>query len=127
LNIEILIKKLTDFYEIKTITELAEKLGTNQSTISGWRSREALGALVEKINSVNPDLLPYLFEENTNNQKIENNNGQNALNVSGDQNYNPSKATESVDGVTHSLFMEAYRKALNDNDLRGFKIYLMDY
>ena len=65
LNIEILIQKLIDFYNIKTITELAAILKTTQSTISGWKSREAIGALVEKVNEVNPEALLYLFAKDT--------------------------------------------------------------
>lgn len=61
MNIEILIQKLIKHYNIKTITELAEKLSTTQSTISGWRSRNAIGALVEKVAEENPEILSILF------------------------------------------------------------------
>ncbi len=61
MNIEILINKLIEYYNVRTITELAVKLDTTQSTISGWRARNAIGALTEKVASVDPQALSSIF------------------------------------------------------------------
>ena len=61
MNIEIALERLLNFYNIKTLTQLADKLNTNQSTISGWRSRQAFGTLIEKVLQVDEQALFYIF------------------------------------------------------------------
>jgi len=73
LNIEILINNLMDYYHVKSITELAEKLKTSQSTISGWRSRNAIGALTSTVASVDEEALSHIFAS-----KVQTNNLQGA-------------------------------------------------
>lgn len=62
LDIELLIKRLLKFYNIKTLTDLAIKLDTTQSTISGWKSRNAIGTLVDILVIKEPELLSDLFK-----------------------------------------------------------------
>jgi len=64
-NIEILIQNLIDYYGLKNMSGLAKKLSVSQSVISNWKSRNAIGALVEKVNEVNPEALSCLFEKDT--------------------------------------------------------------
>lgn len=71
MNIELAIERLLDFYNIKTITELAEELSTTQSTISGWKSRQAFGALIEKVLHINENALYYIFDNKNINNNIE--------------------------------------------------------
>lgn len=73
MNTEILIKNLMDYYHVKSITELAEKLKTSQSTISGWRSRNAIGALTSTVASVDEEALSHIFAS-----KVQTNNLQGA-------------------------------------------------
>lgn len=73
MNIEIALERLLNFYNIKTLTQLADKLNTNQSTISGWRSRQAFGTLIEKVLQVDEQALFYIFNnelKNDSNIKI---------------------------------------------------------
>ncbi|MFA9240416.1 MAG: helix-turn-helix domain-containing protein [Candidatus Paceibacteria bacterium] len=73
MDIEIALEKLLNFYNIKTLTQLADKLNTNQSTISGWRSRQAFGTLIEKVLQVDEQALFYIFNNeliNDSNLKI---------------------------------------------------------
>ena len=38
-NIEEILNKLCDYYEVSGASELAEKLGVSPQVISGWKSR----------------------------------------------------------------------------------------
>ncbi len=67
MNIEIALERLAIFYNTKTLTQLADKLNTNQSTISGWRSRQAFGTLIEKVLQVDEQALFYIFNNELNN------------------------------------------------------------
>lgn len=86
MNIEILISKLLSYYQIKTLSDLAIKLNTTQSTISGWRARNAIGALTDTVANKDPEALEYIFSSDKNTQNIKNiSGGQNANNVQGNQ------------------------------------------
>ena len=65
MNIDILIKKLLNYYNLKTLNDLADKLETTQSTISGWKSRNAIGALTDTVANKDPDALEYIFSNNS--------------------------------------------------------------
>ncbi|WP_151944040.1 hypothetical protein [Aliarcobacter butzleri] len=64
MNIEILIGKLLNYYQIKTLNDLAIKLDTTQSTISGWKARNAIGALTDTVANKDPEALEYIFSRN---------------------------------------------------------------
>lgn len=72
MNIEILISGLLNYYHITTITQLAQKLDTTQSTISGWRARNAIGALTDRVATVDSQALAYIFSVGTQNNTISN-------------------------------------------------------
>ena len=77
MNIEILIGKLLKYYQIKTLNDLAIKLDTTQSTISGWKARNAIGALTDTVANKAPEALEYIFSPETNVNNF--NNSKNAL------------------------------------------------
>lgn len=145
-----------EFYNIKTITELAQIINTTQPTISGWRSRNAVGALVEKVAEHDNKVLEYIFTSSSNTQAIQTiSGGQNAQNVHGDMvgrdkvdgtacnkpNTNPQDINtqqdagvdvaqnicKDIDPATLNLFIESYEKAKEKDDIKGLRIYLMDY
>ena len=62
MNAETLIKKLSNYYEVTTLTELANKLKTTQSTISGWKSRNAIGSIIEKVLEIDENALYFVFK-----------------------------------------------------------------
>ena len=72
MNIEILINNLIEYYHVKSITELAEKLNTSQSTISGWRARNAIGALTSTVASVDEEALSNIFASKTQTNNLQN-------------------------------------------------------
>jgi cell fate (sporulation/competence/biofilm development) regulator YmcA (YheA/YmcA/DUF963 family) len=47
-----LINKLMDYYEVKNYRELSEKINTTQQLISGWKLRNAVKAILNKLNDL---------------------------------------------------------------------------
>ncbi|MDY0180580.1 helix-turn-helix domain-containing protein [Aliarcobacter skirrowii] len=86
MNIDTLIRKLLNYYNLKTLNELADKLETTQSTISGWKSRNAIGALTDTVANKAPEALEYIFRS----ENIH--NFQNSTNVVGQDFSNNSNA-----------------------------------
>lgn len=82
MNIEILISKLLDFYQIKTLNDLAVKLNTTQSTISGWKARNAIGALTDTVANKDPKALEYIFTPNKNIYNLQNSKNHTVLDKS---------------------------------------------
>lgn len=53
--------KLLVIHNAKSLTELADKLKVERTTLSGWKSREALGTMLEHLNNTNPDLIKKIY------------------------------------------------------------------
>ena len=78
--------KILNFYEVKSVTDLAEKLNVTRSTVSGWKNRKASGAILEYLFNNDLKALNYIFgNENVN-------NFQNSTNVIGQDFSNNSNA-----------------------------------
>ena len=82
MNIEILIGKLLKYYQIKTLNDLAIKLDTTQSTISGWKARNAIGALTDTVANKDPEALEYIFSSNSNVYNLQNSKNHTVLDKS---------------------------------------------
>ena len=68
--------KILNFYEVKSVTDLAEKLNVTRSTVSGWKNRKASGAILEYLFNNDLKALHFIFG----NEKINNfQNSKNAL------------------------------------------------
>ena len=61
--------------------------------------------------------------------EIDNNSGQAAGTVQGnmEQSNNSNKLNNNIDEATMGLIAEAYKKALDNNSINEFRIYIMDY
>lgn len=60
--IEKILQLLMIEYGVHNYTELAKKMSTTQSTISGWKARNAIGALVDKLVELKQnDILEKIF------------------------------------------------------------------
>lgn len=57
--------KLLIIYNAKSLTELADKLKVERTTLSGWKSREALGTMLEHLNKLDSNLINQLYNKNT--------------------------------------------------------------
>ena len=121
------INKLIEYYSLANASQLANKLEITQGVISNWKSRNAIGALTDTIANKDPEALEFIFSSNSN---IQMNNsvsgGQIAQTVKGNLITN-NQIIDDIDNSTLSLFKEAYYKAKESNDIKGFRIYLMEY
>ena len=61
MKFEELFQKLLDFYKVKTTTELAERLNVTRSTVSGWKNRQATGAILEFLFKNHFKALEYIL------------------------------------------------------------------
>ena len=68
---EVIIFKLISYFELKNMTELAEKLGVSQSVMSNWKARNAVGAICEKILEVEPAAFK-IFDDKIQINKLDN-------------------------------------------------------
>ncbi|MFW2567867.1 hypothetical protein [Aliarcobacter butzleri] len=127
MNFESFFDKLLSFYKVKTVTDLADKLNVTRSTVQGWKNRQAVGTVLEFLFINEPSALIYIFNSNSN---IQMNNGvsggQIAQTVKGNLITN-NQIIDDIDNSTLSLFKEAYYKAKESDDIKGFRIYLMEY
>lgn len=84
--------KLLVFYKVKSVTDLADKLNVTRSTVSGWKSRQAVGAILEYLFNNDLKALHYIFG----NDYI--NNFENSTNVVAQDfsNNNNSKHTQNI-------------------------------
>lgn len=120
--------KILDYYKVYEYQDLIEKLDVSQQTISNWKTRNSINSIVKKCKQLG------IYNEIFNDKNVQSiqsvNGGQVAQNVHGNQTQSTgtSSSTEiTVDDATYNLFEEAYNKALDNNDLKGFRIHLMDY
>lgn len=112
MNIEILIGKLLNYYQIKTLNDLAIKLDTTQSTISGWRARNAIGALTDTVANKAPEALEYIFSSEANINNFQNSNNKvsgssalidNSINKSNTNSNNKKENTNIPQSITIEL------------------------
>jgi len=52
MNANNIIEKLFDYFEVYTISELAEKLGVKQPILSGWKSRNSINSFKKKCKNL---------------------------------------------------------------------------
>lgn len=126
------LSNLIQYYGLLNAAQLADRLNTSQGVVSNWKTRNALGALVDKVVAEDESALPYLFpnnEKDKSNQTINQiNGGQNAQNINGNQvQSSKQEKNDDIDPATYNLFLEAYNKAIEDDNLKALRIHLMDY
>ena len=127
MNIEILINKLLNYYQLKTLNELAIKLDTTQSTISGWKARNAIGALTDTVANKDPEALQYIFTNNSKSQHIGSITNSNISQDVHTQNNSTNQNHTDTDEATFSLYKEAYKEAKEHEKIKEFRIYLMSF
>ena len=135
-DVEIILEKLFDLYNVATVAQLSDKIGVSQKTISNWKIRNSISAVKKRCRELG--IYNDIFG-NSKTQIIESNSGQVAQDVDGNQNFSPvtvqtpspsqptSNKTADIDDATFGLFKEAYQKAKENSDLKGLRIHLMEY
>jgi len=127
MNIELLIVKLINYYKIKTLNELAIKLDTTQSTISGWKARNAIGALTDTVANKDPEALEYIFANNHKSQNIGTITNSNVAQDFHAQSNGINQNCVDNDEATYQLYKETYQKAKEDGKIKEFRIHLMSF
>ncbi len=91
--------KILNFYEVKSVTDLAEKLNVTRSTVSGWKNRKASGAILEYLFNNDLKALNYIFgNENVN-------NFQNSTNVIG-QDFSNNSNSQHTQNIGNKLIID---------------------
>ncbi len=114
-NADILIQKMMVFYNVFTISELANVIGVSQPSISGWKRNNYIKAIANKCRELG--IYNEIFgnlNSNINNQTIGDNHG----NLSQTGNVYTSKDNNdlnNIDEAVLSTFKRAYSKCVDEN------------
>ena len=119
---EDIIYMLYNYYEINNNIELAKKINTTPQTITNWKSRNSVNAIKKKCREIG--IYNDIFGDI---QKTAINNGFMTQNLNGNINQNQANIDNEIDTATYTLFKEAYQEALDKNEIKKLRIYLMDY
>ncbi len=120
--------KLLNFYNVNSLKDLSEITNIPISTISSIKQRSSITGLKKKCRELG--IYNEIFGDlNADIQQITTiSGGQNAQNVHGNQMRDlNNKFPDIDDDVTMGLFIEAYKKAKETNDIKGLRLYLMEY
>jgi len=121
-DVEYLIDKLMDYYQVSSNYELADKLKMKASSVSSWKTKKSVNAIKKKTRELG--IYAEIFGDT---QQISSNHGQIAQNVSGNQSFNNTQKRDNIDSATYALFEEIYNRAVEADDLKGLRIHLMEY
>ncbi len=127
MNFETFFDKLLNFYNVKTVTDLADKLNVTRSTVQGWKNRQAVGTVLEFLFTNEPSSLEYIFSNNSKSQHIGSITHSNIANDVKNQNYGLNQNYLDTDEATFSLYKEAYKEAKEHEKIKEFRIYLMSF
>jgi hypothetical protein len=115
MNFEYYFDKILDFYNVSTIKELGLAIDTGASTISNWKQRNSITALKKKCRELG--IYNEIFGDLN---KI--------INIASEVNQAAKEINEvDIDETTLLLFKEAYQKAKNSDNIKGLRVYLMDF
>ena len=127
MNFETFFDKLLNFYKVKTVTDLADKLNVTRSTVQGWKNRQAVGTVLEFLFTNEPLSLEYIFANNSKSQHIGSITNSNISQDVHTQNNSTNQNHTDTDEATFSLYKEAYKEAKEHEKIKEFRIYLMSF
>jgi uncharacterized protein YjcR len=115
MEINDIIDRLFDYFEVTSIQDLAKKMNVSQPTISKWKTRNAISAIKKRCRELG--IYNEIFGDlnsNINTQTIGNNHG----NLSQTGNVYTSKDNNdlnNIDEAALSTFKRAYSKCVDEN------------
>lgn len=116
-NAEKLIEKLMSFFNVFSLHELADKLGISQPAISKWKKTNSIVAIKKKCRELG--IYNEIFGDL---------NSNTIINITSEVNQAAKEKNEiDIDETTLLLFKEAYRKAKDIDNIKGLRVYLMDF
>ena len=117
--------KLLVIFGAKSLTELADKLKVERTTLSGWKSREALGTMLEHLNKLDSNLINKIYNKNNestfiqhgiHSQQIEVQHNTNSSNINSlFSNVNTNKSDAEIIKICEALISTA--NALNKKEI----------
>ncbi|MFW3399245.1 hypothetical protein [Aliarcobacter butzleri] len=114
-EIELIFDKLYSHFNVATITELAQRLDMSQPAVTNWLRRNSISAIKKRCRELG--IYNEIFGDL---------NG--TINISLELNQALKDISKiDIDETTLFLFKEAYQKAKDNNNLKGLRVYLMDF
>lgn len=115
MEINDIIDRLFDYFEVTSIQDLAAKMNVSQPTISKWKTRNAISAIKKRCRELGiyNDIFGD-FNSNINNQTIRDNHGK----LSQTGNIYGTKENEDINNIDEaalSTFRRAYSKCIDEN------------
>ncbi|MDX4067522.1 hypothetical protein Q6A87_06620 [Aliarcobacter skirrowii] len=123
-NVENILDKLYSFYKVGSASELSEKIHTTQQTISNWKIRNSISAVKKKCRELG--IYNEIFGDVNHRISVNSNSGQ----ISGTtttQTQTNNNLNNIIDNATMGLIEEAYKKAIKNDSLNEFRIYIMSF
>ena len=121
-EIELIFDKLYSYFNVATITELAQKLDMSQPAVTNWIRRNSISAIKKRCRELG--IYNEIFGDlnsNINNQTIRDNHGN--LSQTGDVFSSKENDGLNFDEAVFAMFKRAYIKCLdNDNEIIEDKI-----
>ena len=115
MEINDIIDRLFDYFEVTSIQDLAEKMNVSQPTISKWKTRNAISAIKKRCRELG--IYNEIFGDlnsNINSQIIRDNHG----NLSQNGNVYGIKESDNIHNIDEaalSTFKRAYSKCVDEN------------
>lgn len=114
-EIELIFDKLYSYFNVATITELAQKLDMTQPAVTNWIRRNSISAIKKRCRELG--IYNEIFGDlnsNINTQTIGNNHGN--LSQTGNvYNSKDNNDLNNIDEAALSTFKRAYSKCVDDN------------
>jgi hypothetical protein len=124
MDFDIFYKKLLDYYNVNSLTSLSQKISIERTTLSGWKSRKALGTMLDHINSLDPTIISKIYNDptiinNLQNSKISgdgiNNSKCNTYNTNSKERLTPSYLLDDLDNTFSRCKNEEQKQNLIDS------------
>lgn len=117
MDINDIFERLFNYFQTSTIRELSEKINMSESTVSKWRQRESVNAIKKKCRELG--IYNEIFGDL---------NSNTIINIASEVNQAAKEKNEiDIDETTLLLFKEAYQKAKDSDNIKGLRVYLMDF
>ena len=117
MDINDIFERLFNYFQTSTIRDLSEKINMSESTVSKWRQRESVNAIKKKCRELG--IYNEIFGDL---------NSNTIINITSEVNQAAKEINEvDIDETTLLLFKEAYQKAKNSDNIKGLRVYLMDF
>lgn len=117
MEINDIIDKLFDYFNVYSIQDLALKMNVSQPTVSKWKTRNSINAIKKKCRELG--IYNEIFSDlnsSVNNQTIRDNHGN--LSQTGNVHTQNEKNDNNlnIDEAVFAMFKRAYGKCLDEND-----------